>query len=87
MQKKEVPDEIEEDKISGDIPISRLLVEAGLTASRSEAGRLIQQGAVSIDGRQLACLSGRWILFKLLRISNFFLKYFQKVPIHIMNVF
>ena len=50
VQKKEVPDEIQEFKISADIPISRLLVDAGLAASRSEANRLIQQGAVSIDG-------------------------------------
>jgi len=50
VQKKEVPDEIQEFKISADIPISRLLVDAALAASRSEANRLIQQGAVSIDG-------------------------------------
>jgi tyrosyl-tRNA synthetase len=50
VQKKEVPGEIQEFKISTDIPISRLLVDAGLVASRSEANRLIQQGAVSMDG-------------------------------------
>lgn len=50
VQKKEVPDEIQEFKISADIPISRLLVDAALAVSRSEANRLIQQGAVSIDG-------------------------------------
>ncbi len=54
VQKKELPDEIAEYKLSADIPISRLLVEAGLAASRSEANRLIQQGAVSIDGKKLS---------------------------------
>ena len=50
VQKKEVPEEIQEFKISTGIPISRLLVDAGLVASRSQANRLIQQGAVSMDG-------------------------------------
>jgi tyrosyl-tRNA synthetase len=53
VQKKEVPDKIQEFKISTDIPISRLLLEAGLVTSRSEANRLIQQGAVSIDGQKV----------------------------------
>jgi len=52
VQKKELPEEIEEFELKADIPISRLLVEAGKVASRSEANRLIQQGAVSIDGRK-----------------------------------
>jgi tyrosyl-tRNA synthetase len=50
VQKKEIPDEIKEFNISIDTTISRLLVDAGLAASRSEASRLILQGAVSIDG-------------------------------------
>ncbi len=50
VQKKELPDEISEFNISADTTISRLLVDSGLAASRSEANRLILQGAVSIDG-------------------------------------
>jgi tyrosyl-tRNA synthetase len=50
VQKKEVPEEIQEFEISTDMPIGRLLVDAGLVASHSEANRLIRQGAVSIDG-------------------------------------
>jgi tyrosyl-tRNA synthetase len=50
VQKKEIPDEIKEFKIDADATIGRLLVDAGMATSRSEAGRLIQQGAVSIDG-------------------------------------
>jgi tyrosyl-tRNA synthetase len=54
VQKKEVPDEIEEYKVAGDIIISRLLVDAKMAASRSEANRLIKQGAVSIDGEKIS---------------------------------
>jgi tyrosyl-tRNA synthetase len=53
VQKKEVPDEIDEYKITSDISISRLLIDAGLAASRSEANRLIQQGGVTIDGNKI----------------------------------
>jgi tyrosyl-tRNA synthetase len=53
VQKKELPDEIREFKIDADTTVSRLLVDAGLAASRSEANRLILQGAVSIDGMKI----------------------------------
>ncbi len=36
------------------VDLSRLLVAAGLAASRSEAARLIEQGAVQIDGERAA---------------------------------
>jgi tyrosyl-tRNA synthetase len=62
VQNKEMPDEIPECRLSfkelrpqqgGEIDISRLLVAAGLAKSRSEANRLISQGAVSIDGEKV----------------------------------
>ncbi len=53
VQKKEVPEEIEEYKLTADTPISRLLVDAGRVASRSEANRLIHQGAVSLNGKKV----------------------------------
>ena len=53
VQRKELPEEIQEFYLAEDIPISRLLVEAGLASSRSAAIRLIQQGAVSIDGKKV----------------------------------
>ena len=53
IQKKEIPEEIKEFQLSEPIPISRLLVKAGLSGSHSEARRLIQQGAVSLDGRKI----------------------------------
>jgi tyrosyl-tRNA synthetase len=50
VQNKELPDEIKEFKINDDATIGRLLVDSGMASSRSEASRLILQGAVSIDG-------------------------------------
>ena len=34
-------------------PLARLLVERGLAGSRKEAERLLQQGAVSLDGEKV----------------------------------
>jgi tyrosyl-tRNA synthetase len=53
VQNKELPEEIQEYKITTGMGISRLLVDAGLAASRSEANRLIQQGGVTIDGEKV----------------------------------
>lgn len=53
FQKREMPDKIPEFQQDENIPISRLLVKAGLAGSHSEAYRLIQQGAVTIDGRKV----------------------------------
>jgi len=53
VQKKEIPDEVEEYRIEPGITISQLLVDSGLTASRSEAVRLIKQGAVTSDGKKI----------------------------------
>jgi tyrosyl-tRNA synthetase len=61
VQNKEMPDEITECRLSfkelsqpgSDIDISRLLVAAGLAKSRSEANRLIGQGAVAADGEKI----------------------------------
>jgi len=50
FQRREVPEEIREFKADEGISISQLLVKAGLTSSRSEANRLIEQGAVTVDG-------------------------------------
>jgi len=37
----------------GEVPLSRLLVERGMAASRKEAERLLAQGAVSLDGEKV----------------------------------
>ena len=52
FQKRELPEEIPEFVQPGDMPITRLLVESGTTESRSEAHRLIQAGAVSVNGQK-----------------------------------
>jgi len=52
----QMPDDIPEVQVSakdGILPISNLLKEAGLTASTSEALRMIQQGAVRVEGERI----------------------------------
>ena len=53
VQKKEVPNDVEEYTIKPDVTISQLMVEAKLTTSRSEAVRMIKQGGVTIDGNKV----------------------------------
>jgi tyrosyl-tRNA synthetase len=55
IRKKEMPDEVQEKAVSpGTYSLSALLLMSGLASSRSEAKRLIEQAAVSIDGRRAA---------------------------------
>lgn len=56
FQKREVPEEIPEYRLplSESTDIRELLVTAHLVKSRSEANRLIAQGAVSIDGKKIS---------------------------------
>lgn len=61
FQKREVPKEMADKPVSlkaltypdGTVNVGRLLTEMGLAKSRSEADRLISQGAVNIDGEKL----------------------------------
>ena len=51
-----LPDEIPESVVQipdNDIPLSQLLKQTGLTASTSEALRMIEQGAVKLDGQKV----------------------------------
>ncbi|MFZ5580002.1 MAG: tyrosine--tRNA ligase [Pseudomonadota bacterium] len=54
FQKGLLPDEIDEVRVQsfddGMLPLTSMLKEAGLVSSTSEANRMIQQGAVRIDG-------------------------------------
>ncbi|OGN99565.1 MAG: tyrosine--tRNA ligase [Chloroflexi bacterium RBG_13_52_12] len=54
VQNKELPDDITEYVLQNDIAVSQLLAQSGLSASRSEAMRLIKQGAVTIDGKKIS---------------------------------
>jgi len=58
IQKKELPDDIPEyefPRMENTIyDLKYILVETGMAKSRSEADRLIAQGAVSIDGKKIA---------------------------------
>ncbi len=56
FQKGALPEEVPEAEVQsreGRLPIANLLKEAGLATSTSEAFRLIQQGAVRIDGERV----------------------------------
>ena len=56
FQKREVPEEVQEYHISRrtDIDLRDVLVETHLAKSRSEANRLISQGAISINGKKIS---------------------------------
>lgn len=47
-----VPDDVPEHELEGSWALSKLLVAAGLAPSNAEARRLLQQGAVSLDGER-----------------------------------
>ena len=56
FQKGALPDDIPEVELSADsegLPLANVLKQAGLTASTSEALRMIKQGAVRIDGERV----------------------------------
>lgn len=46
----------------GEVPLTRLLVDQSMATSRKEAERLIQQGAVSIDGEKVTDAALRLVL-------------------------
>jgi tyrosyl-tRNA synthetase len=53
-QHREDPEEIEKTRVAGGVsPVWRVLKEAGLVASTSEARRMIQQGAVEVDHQRV----------------------------------
>ena len=54
--------EVEVSATEGEVLLSKLLVEQGMAASRKEAERLIQQGAVSLDGEKMTDVSLRMAL-------------------------
>ncbi len=54
--KKDLPDEISHTELEADGPelaISNILVQAGLVGSKKEARRMVDQGAVSVDGAKV----------------------------------
>jgi len=56
FQKGALPDDIPEVQLSADgdgLPLANVLKQAGLTASTSEALRMVKQGAVRIDGERV----------------------------------
>lgn len=47
-----VPDDVPEVAVAAGLPLAKLLVAAGLATSNAEARRLIDQGAVEVDGER-----------------------------------
>ncbi len=50
FQKREMPEEITEFEVAADEDIRDIITRANIAKSRSDANRLLQQGAISIDG-------------------------------------
>jgi len=84
VQRKELPEEIRELRISfkdlspqqreyTGIDISKLLVVINFAKSRSEANRLIEQGAVSIDGERLSRDSARLKIGSVIEVEDKFI--------------
>jgi tyrosyl-tRNA synthetase len=62
FQKKELPDDMAELRLpaAGEaIWLPQLLLDAGLVASTSEGRRMIQQGAVAVDGEKAGDVNGK----------------------------
>ncbi|MCL2876598.1 MAG: tyrosine--tRNA ligase [Betaproteobacteria bacterium] len=55
FQKNEIPDDIPEVRVAvgSGMPVFKVIQEAGLTGTTSEASRMIEQGAVKLDGERL----------------------------------
>jgi tyrosyl-tRNA synthetase len=56
FQKGAIPDDLDEKRVvgeGGEIGIAAMLKQAGLTSSTSESFRMIQQGAVKLDGEKV----------------------------------
>ncbi|MQC25308.1 MAG: tyrosine--tRNA ligase [Chloroflexi bacterium] len=52
-QRRETPDEMPERPVSGPVPLSDLVVEAGLATSKGEIRRLVQGGGVQVNGAKV----------------------------------
>ncbi len=59
FSRKERPKEVEKIRLEVDKPIVEFLVEHGLAQSKNSARRLIQQGAVQIEGRKITDINYR----------------------------
>jgi tyrosyl-tRNA synthetase len=57
FQKREMPEQITEIAVGADEDIRDIITRANIAKSRSDAGRLLQQGAISIDG--IKVMSGK----------------------------
>jgi tyrosyl-tRNA synthetase len=79
---KDIPEEIEEYHIAKNncIPIMQLLTEKGLTSSKSEARRLIEQGAVSINSDRVTDINHTLIIQEPIIIKVGKRKFLKVIP-------
>jgi tyrosyl-tRNA synthetase len=71
VQSKEVPEELEEYQIAGDeVNLIDFLVATKLSKSRGEARRLIEQGAVSIDGEKTTDVHNKITRNKIIKVGK-----------------
>ena len=63
--RKEIPDEVEEKRVDpGSHQVTELLVTLGLTASKAESKRLIDQGGVKVEGERVSNYSAELTIDK-----------------------
>jgi tyrosyl-tRNA synthetase len=73
FQRQELPDEIQEHRISFSIKnpdIAHVLTAIGMSSSTSEAIRLIKQGAVSIDGNKISDNSAKYKSGSIIKVGK-----------------
>jgi tyrosyl-tRNA synthetase len=56
FQKRELPDDMPERALSEAVNVVDLIFDAGMAPSKSQARRLVQQGAVRLDGEQVSSI-------------------------------
>jgi tyrosyl-tRNA synthetase len=54
VQGKEIPEKIEQVRVPSGGPVWRVIKDAGLVVSSSEARRMVEQGAVQVDGSRIS---------------------------------
>ena len=80
FSKRELPDEMPVFEIDREVPLVDLLIDLGVTSSRSEARRLISQGGVRLNGQKITDIHAKIPLDfdGILRVGK--RKFFKLVP-------
>ena len=79
FQKREMPEEIAEIEVGADEDIRDIITRANIAKSRSDASRLLQQGAISIDGIKVTSGKTAYQDGNIIRVGK---HHFIKVVLH-----